>query len=150
MFRSLFPIARRASERFDPFFALQRDMGRLFENDFRDVAGPAVLAPSMDIKETDKGIQVEAELPGVEEKDLQVTYNGGVLTIKGEKKAEKETEKSGYHLSERSYGSFVRSLSIDDVDANRIEASFKNGVLKVMLPRQATAATKTIEVKASK
>lgn len=158
MLRSLFPVTRRQLGRLDdPFFSLQRSMNRLFEETFKDLPatageGALPLVPSIDVKETDKAVQIEAELPGVDEKDVQVTYNSGVLTIKGEKKAEKEQTKAGYHLSERSYGSFFRSLTVDDVDADKIEANFAKGVLKVTLPKApaAQAKMKTIEIKTSK
>ncbi len=158
MLRSLFPVTRRQLGRFDePFSSLQRSMNRLFEETFKDLPVStadvsATLVPSVDVKETDKAVEIQAELPGVDEKDVQVTYKDGVLTIKGEKKAEKEETKGGYHLSERSYGSFFRSLTIDDVDADKIEASFAKGVLKVTLPKApaAESKTKTIAIKTSK
>lgn len=158
MLRSMFPLSRREFGRADdPFLALQRSMNRMFDDAFRGVPaltgnGSAPLAPSIDVKETDKAVEVEVELPGVDEKDVQVTYSGGVLTIKGEKKAEKEETKGGYHLSERSYGSFFRSLTIDEVDADKIEATFAKGVLKLTLPKaqSAQAKTKKIEIKAAK
>jgi HSP20 family protein len=154
MFRSLIPFTRRAD---DSFLSLQREMNRLFDDAFRGLpimAGDAntkALAPSMDVKETDKAIEVQAELPGVDQKDVDVTYADGVLTIKGEKKVEKEESKAGYHLSERSYGSFFRSLAIDEVDPDKIEARFDNGVLTVKLPKvpAAQAKTKKIEIKAN-
>lgn len=154
MFRSLVPFTRRAD---DPFLSLQREMNRLFDDAFRGLPaiagnGKALLAPSMDVKETDKAVQVTAELPGVDQKDVEVTYADGALIIKGEKKAEKEETKAGYHLSERSYGSFFRSMAIDDVDADKIDAKFDKGVLTVTLPKvpAAQAKTKKIEVKAAK
>src|ERR1700758_4408673 len=108
MFRSLLPFARTDLARSDdPFASLQRQMNRLFDDAFTGYAPaprgstPAMLAPSIDVKETDKAIEVEAELPGVDEKDVQVTLEDNVLTIKGEKKAEKEESKKGYYMSER-------------------------------------------------
>jgi HSP20 family protein len=153
MFRSLVPFARRSDE---SFMSLQREMNRLFDDALRGlpaISGDgkvATLAPSMDVRETDKAIEVQTELPGVDQKDVDVTYAKGVLTIKGEKKAEKEEKKAGYHLSERSYGSFFRSVQIDDVDADKIGAKFENGVLTVTLPKLAAAqtTTKKIEIKA--
>jgi HSP20 family protein len=154
MFRSLVPFQRRSD---DPFYALQREMSRIFDDALRGL--PAVnggikpmLSPSIDLKENDKSIQVQAELPGVNEKDVEVTYANGVLSIKGEKKVEKEEGKAGYHVSERSYGSFVRAFTVDDVDAEKIEAKFDKGVLTVTLPKlpAAQATTKKIEVKAGK
>ncbi len=152
MFRALLPVQPSRS---NPFAALQHDMNRLLESSFHDMVLPAsdrvFLTPSMDVKETEKAIEVATELPGVDQKDVTVTYAEGVLTIKGEKKAEKEEMESGYHLSERSYGSFMRSLHIDDVAADKIEASFNNGVLKVVLPKvpPAQSKAKTIAIKPS-
>lgn len=158
MFRSLLPSGRRELARADePFAALQRNINRMFDDTFRawpTFAGKDVgsVVPSMDVKETDTAFEVTVELPGVEQKDLQVTYANGDLTIKGEKKSEKTESKEGYQLSERSYGSFLRSLSIDEVDADKIEAGFGNGVLKVTLPKapSARAKAKTITIKSSK
>jgi HSP20 family protein len=153
MFRSLVPFSRRTDE---PFVSLQREMNRLFEDALRGLPAisgdaKAAMAPSMDVKETDNAIEVQTELPGVDQKDVDVTYANGVLAIKGEKKAEKEDKKAGYHLSERSYGSFYRSVQIEDVDADKIAAKFDKGVLTVTLPKLAAAqaSTKKIEIKAS-
>jgi HSP20 family protein len=153
MFRSLVPFSRRSDE---SFMSLQREMNRLFDDALRGlpaISGEgkvAALAPSMDVKETDKAIEVQTELPGVDQRDVDVTYANGVLTIKGEKKAEKEEKKTGYHLSERSYGSFYRSIQIDDVDSDKIAARFDKGVLTVTLPKLASAqaSTRKIEIKA--
>jgi HSP20 family protein len=152
MFRSLAPLSRRTDE---PFVSLQREMNRLFDDALRGLPailgdGKAAMAPSMDIKETDKAIEVQTELPGVDQKDVDVTYANGVLTIKGEKRAETEEKKAGYHLSERSYGSFYRAVQIDDVDADKIAAKFDKGVLTVTLPKLAAAqaSTKKVEIKA--
>lgn len=139
------------------FVSLRQEMNWLFDDAFRGLPGfpangPALLAPSIDVKETDKAIEIQAELPGVDQKDVEVSYANGVLTIKGEKKAEKEESQAGYRFSERSYGSFLRSFSIDDVDADKIAASFDKGVLKVTLPKAPAAAAKTkkIEIKTGK
>ncbi len=160
MLRSLLPFSRRAElSRFDdPFTYFQREMNRLFDEAFTPAA-PAgnggrapMLAPSVDVKETDKTIEVEAELPGVDEKDIQVTLEDDVLTIKGEKKLEKEESKKGYYMSERSYGSFFRSITLPaGIEADKINATFAKGVLKISLPKPTTAQAKTkkIEVKAA-
>lgn len=158
MFRSLIPPKQANVLRPDePFLALQRSINRMFDDAFRgwqalpENEGRSVM-PSVDVKETDRAVEFTAELPGVDEKDVHVTYAAGVLTIKGEKKAEREEDRDGYKLSERSYGSFMRSMGIDDVDADKIDASFANGVLKVTLPKSASAKsrTKIIEIKTSK
>lgn len=109
----------------DPFGALRSEMDRLFDSfmgglpTFPSMFGPTgtrgfALMPSLDVKETDKEIAVEAELPGLDEKDVSLTIANGVLTIQGEKKLEHEEEKENYHVMERRYGSFQRSLRIPD------------------------------------
>ena len=159
MFRSMIPLGRRAeaARNDDPFQAFQREMNRLFDTTVGGYLAPSngngahLLAPSMDVKETDKAIEVEAELPGVDEKDIQVTLDNDMLTIKGEKKAQKEESKKDYYMSERSYGSFLRSLQLPaGVDAGKVNATFAKGVLKVVLPKPAGAESKTkkIDIKA--
>jgi HSP20 family protein len=106
--------------------------------------------PAVDVTQTDKGYEVTAELPGVEEKDIDVKLANGVLTIKGEKRDEKEEKKEGYYVHERSFGSFERSFQVPEgVDTDNVSASFKKGVLTVILPKSAEAqkAEKKIEVK---
>ena len=153
-----------------PFENLRREIDRLFD-DFDGGVWRAPLArsmfdiqpfwqrqasfaalPAVDVAETDKAYEITAELPGLDEKNVEVKVAGGVLTIKGEKQEEKEEKKKDYYLSERSYGSFQRSFQVPDgVDADKIEANFKNGVLTVTLPKSAEAqkAEKKIEVKAA-
>jgi HSP20 family protein len=108
--------------------------------------------PAVDVAETDKAYEVTAELPGMDEKNIEVKFGDGVLTIKGEKKDEKEEKKKDYYLSERSYGSFQHSFQVPDgVDTDKIEATFKKGILTVALPKSADAqeAAKKIDVKAA-
>ena len=137
----------------DPFGALRSEMDRLFDSftgglpTFPRVFGSSgarglALMPSMDVKETDKEISIEAELPGLDEKDVSLTIQNGVLTIEGEKKFEHEEEKENYHVMERRYGGFQRSLRIPDtVNEDKIEARFDKGVLKVVLPKRPEAAS---------
>lgn len=155
--RSLMPIGRdRSVARSDnPFVSLQREIDRLFD-DFTagfpalSTRGGAELLPSVDVTETDKQIEITAELPGLEEKDVQVNFADNVLTIRGEKKAEKEEKDKTYRLVERSYGSFMRSLELPEgVDADAIKASIDKGVLKVTVPKPAPAQVKKIDVKAA-
>jgi HSP20 family protein len=104
----------------------------------------------MDVRETDKEIVVEAELPGIDEKDVSLSLQDGVLTIRGEKKHEHEEEKENYRVSERRYGSFQRAMRLPDtVDENKVEASFNNGVLTASLPKRPEAIGKqrTIPIK---
>ena len=106
--------------------------------------------PAVDVAETANGYEITAELPGIEEKNVEVKYADGTLTIKGEKKDEKEEKKENYYLSERSYGSFQRSFRVPEgVDPDKVEASFKNGVLTVTLPKTPVAQKKEkrIEIK---
>jgi HSP20 family protein len=150
-----------------PFESLRREIDRLFEDfdgglwparsrrsffDMAPFSGPARAAPAVDFAETDKGYEVTAELPGMDEKDIEVKFADGVLTIKGEKQDEKEEKKKDYYLHERSYGSFHRALQLPNgIDEDKIEATFKKGVLKVTLPKSAEAqkAEKKIAVKAA-
>ena len=107
-----------------------------------DVAFSAV--PAVDIVEKDTGYTVTTELPGVAEGDIDVKFSDGMLTITGEKREEKEEKKKDYFLSERRYGSFKRSFRVSDgIDADKIEAIFKNGVLTVTLPKTAEAQKKS-------
>lgn len=130
-----------ARDSFDPFLTLHREMNRLFDDVFRGFGSPA-LAPSMEgrfawpkveLSETDKALTVSADLPGMTEKDVQVEIANGVLTIRGEKKAEHKGE--GRYFSERYYGAFERQIPLDDVQEDKVEATFKNGVLTVSLPK---------------
>ena len=106
--------------------------------------------PHMDVKETDKEIVVEAELPGIDDKDISLSLQDGVLTIRGEKKLARDEEKENYRMMERRHGSFQRSVRLPDtVDEDKVEASFDNGVLKVSLPKRPEAIGKqrTIPIK---
>jgi HSP20 family protein len=161
--RSLIPIGRErdvARRDINPFASLQREVDRLLEDFGRGFPAFSVSAfpsfgkqemmPSMDVTETDKEIELTAELPGLEEKDVQVNFADDVLTIRGEKKAEKEEKDKNYQLVERSYGSFARSLELPaGIDPNGIKASIAKGVLKVTVPKPAPAQTKKVEVKSA-
>ena len=106
----------------------------------------------MDIAETEKAYEITAELPGMSESDVEVVASNGGLTIKGEKKEEKEEKKKDYYLSERRYGSFERRMQIPEgVDADKIDATFKKGVLTVTLPKkpEGQKPAKTISVRAA-
>jgi HSP20 family protein len=109
-------------------------------------------APAVDIIESEKAYEITAELAGMDEKNIEVKLADGGLTIKGEKQEEKEEKKKDYYLSERHFGSFERSFQLPDgVDTNKIEATFRQGVLKVTLPKtpEAQKAEKKITVKAA-
>jgi len=134
------------------FESLRREMDRLFDSFSRGFGMPSLwdgfevgvggfTSPRLDVAETDSGYEVSVELPGIEQKDIEVTVANGVLTIKGEKKAESESREKGRLHAERSYGAFQRSLSLPaDADEGRIEAAFKNGVLRLTIEK--TAETK--------
>ncbi len=155
--RSLLPIGREsapARRESSPFGTLQREIDRLFDDFSRGFAGSGngwstqALVPSMDVTETDKQIEITAELPGLEEKDVKVNVADGVLTISGEKKAEKEEKDKNYRMVERSYGAFSRTLELPDgVDPNAIKAALTKGVLKVSIPKPAPAQVKNVEIK---
>lgn len=106
--------------------------------------------PSVDIVEDDKEYLVKAELPEVKKEDVKVTVENGVLTITGERKFEKEEKDKKYHRIERSYGNFLRSFALPEgADGSKVNAEFKEGVLKVHLPKNEKAKQKTVEVKIS-
>jgi HSP20 family protein len=109
----------------------------------------SVMVPDLDVHESDMSMTIEVELPGVAEKDVSVTFSNGYLTIKGEKKTEREEKKENYYLAERSFGSFERSLRLPDtLDESKIEARFEKGVLKITAPKrpEAQKAERKIEI----
>lgn len=128
----------------DPFLALYREMNRLFDEVWNGFGFSPVSAydhygaPSVDLVETDEGFRLSAELPGVDGKDIEVLLTEDTLTIRGEKKSEDESRER--RVGERVYGKFERRISLpDEVEADKVEASFKNGVLSVRLPRSGKA-----------
>ena len=126
-------------------------MDRFFENFSGDApAARSTWYPSVDISESDEGIAVVAEIPGMKAEDIQVTVANGVLTIEGEKKEVREETQKQVHRVERTYGSFRRAFRLSTaVNADKISASYKDGVLSLSLPKAEAAKTKQIEVKAS-
>jgi HSP20 family protein len=152
--KSLIPVGRDRTGT-NPFMSLQREIDRLFDDfssgfpSFTD-NGATALMPSMDVTETDKEIEISAELPGLEEKDVQVNVADNLLTIRGEKKAEKEQKDKNHRLVERSYGLFERTLELPDgVNTDAIKASISKGVLKVTVPKPVPAQAKKIDVKSA-
>lgn len=131
----------------DPFFSLQREMNRLFDDTLRGFGGltgsaqqqpGGILEARMNVSETDRELRISAELPGVDEKDVEVTLDGDLLTIRGEKNFEQERggEDERYHFVERAYGSFQRSVQLPyAVKADDVRAEFQNGVLTLTLPK---------------
>jgi HSP20 family protein len=143
-------------EAFDPFLTLHREMNRIFDDVFRGfgplgrVSSPVMEGqfawPRLELSETDKAVTVSAELPGLSENDVQVEMANGVLSIRGEKKAERSDESK--FVSERYYGSFERQIPLDGVEEGKAQADFKNGVLTVTLPKseQSTRDVKRIAI----
>lgn len=142
--------------RYEPWSVLnqlQNEMNRLFDpsrtfanGDVADIATSEWL-PAVDIKEEPQRFLIRADIPGVKAEDLDVTMEHGVLTIKGERRAEKKEEKSGYHRVERAYGTFYRRFSLPDTaDANLISAKLNEGVLDVEIPKQEKVQPRRINV----
>lgn len=154
-FRDMIPWSKQpqlapSREVFDPFLTLHREMNRLFDDAFRGFgsfgslsrAGSPLMEgqfgwPKMEVTETDKEVTVSAELPGLDQKDVQVEIANGVLSISGEKRAERGGE--GKLFSERYYGAFQRQIPLDGVEADKAQADFRNGVLTVTLPKSEQA-----------
>jgi HSP20 family protein len=151
---------------FSPVTQLRQDIDRIFDHAFRGLGFPpfggdrlfsspiagGMLKPTLDVGATDKEYSITIEIPGVDERDVKLEITGNTLTIRGEKKQEKEERERDYYCVERSYGSFQRVLSLpDDVDQERVEAKFAKGVLTVSLPRKTMpqSEVKRIEVKRS-
>ena len=134
-------------EPMSPFLTLHREMNRLFDDAFRSFDAPTLFGgmsnwPSIEVAETDKELRVSAELPGLEEKDVEVLLADGALTIRGEKKSEVNDQER--HFSERFYGSFERRIPVDwEVEPDKVKANFRNGVLDVTIPKSAKAQQKS-------
>jgi HSP20 family protein len=160
-------LPAKPSERsWHPFESLRREIDRLFD-DFQpfgnrspfarvmsglDLASNAWFAPAFDMTEQNGAFAISAELPGIDEKNIELKVANGILTVKGEKSEEKKEEEKDYYLSERRYGSFQRSFELPaGVDADKIEASFSKGVLNIKLPKTADAikSEKKIDIKAA-
>lgn len=140
-----------------PMLALQTEINHLFDDFFRgfglrhfdDAFG--AFEPQLDVSETDHALNVTAELPGMDENDIDVSLTGQTLTIRGEKKTEKEDKGKKYYHLERAYGTFRRQISLPcEVEANKVEATFKKGILAITLPKsvEAQKQRKLIPIKA--
>jgi len=166
--RSLLPFfsrnwpLSRSNEDTDPLMGFRREMNRLFDDALRGFGMPSLLGPAfgrmsmgtlmpqIDVSESDHEIQVTAELPGIDEKDVEVILADHMLTIRGEKKAEREQKDRDYHLMERSHGTFSRSLPLPfAADPSQVKAAFKNGVLTVTIqkPKEVLEKQHRIEVR---
>jgi len=134
--------------------SIRDEMDRLFDEFFGKTSerfglevGEGVWSPDVDISETDNEIIVSAELPGVKKDDIKITLQENVLTLRGEKRQEKETKDENFHRVERCYGAFQRSFTLPaTVDAKSIKASYKDGVLKIRLPKVEEAKKKEIPI----
>lgn len=170
------PVKRKSSPKkvegqstsWHPIDALRREIDRLFENFNGGILGSSAgrgtrdldlfrgfdlaASPAMDISEKKGSYEISAELPGMDENNIELNISDGMLTIAGEKTNERKEEEEGYYFQERHYGSFRRSVRVpDDVNVDKIDARFQKGVLKVTLPRKPGSATpkKKIDVKAA-
>ena len=133
---------------------LEKDIFDRFERLFEDFALPSLFeereawVPAFDVIENDKEYVLTAELPGIDPKDIDITISNGILTIKGEKKREEENKGEGYYFMERRYGAFQRSFRIpEEIKVDEVDATYKNGVLKLVLPKAEVNNVKKIEIK---
>jgi len=158
--KSLIPFGKKnievRREEENPFAMMQREMNRVFDSFNRNWGLGAFpeftgsFMPRLDVTEDAKAFTVTAELPGMSEKEIDLSISGDTLTIRGEKKEEKEDKNKNYYYSERSYGTFMRSIPLPrQVETDKVSASFKKGILTITLPKTATAmeSTKKIDVK---
>lgn len=138
---------------------LQDEMNKLFDfsisrafgnNSSKDTLFQSNWGPAVDVYESDDDFLVKADLPGMEKNDIDISVHDGILTIKGEKKLEKEYKDKSYIRAERYYGSFTRSIEIpSEVDAEKVKASYKNGVLELLIPKKEEAKPKQIKIEVS-
>ncbi len=135
-------------------FSLHNEMGRIFGDAFGSQEGgtdteETYWIPTVDISETENGYEIRAELPGVSEDDVNVSVTDNLLTVKGEKRQEAETEGKNYHRVERRYGSFQRSFTLPrHIETDAINAEFKEGVLTLGIPKAEVAKPTEISIKA--
>jgi HSP20 family protein len=132
-----------------PFSAMRREMDRIFDelSGGSSASATRCAAPRMSVSETDTSVEIEAELPGVDEKDIEVALNDDVLTIKGEKRMEREEQQKDYYHQERTFGRFARSITLPfDPDPKTVKTLFAKGVLKITLPKSAAVKQQTIKI----
>ena len=140
-----------------PLVRLRDEMDNLFERFFGEGWAPSALrdwtggmGPLLDMSETESDIAIKAELPGVDPKDVDIRIEGNMLTIRGEKKQEKDERQKDYHRVERRYGGFQRTIQLPaSIDANKVDASYKDGILTVKISKRADAKPKKIDVRSS-
>jgi HSP20 family protein len=161
--RDLAPWRRQGVQPYqvrDPFTSFRREMDRLFDDFFAPAEGRSfapstraaegMIMPSVDVHETDQAYTVTAELPGIDPKDVELRLDDNALTLRGEKRSERSDNEGGRRYSERTFGRFERTIPFSaDVEADRVEANFENGVLKVVMPKSSHAREKSrrIEIK---
>ncbi len=136
---------------FGEFDRIRREMDQLWESlserPGRKGGEEGEWLPALDISETKDDYVVKAEIPGIDPKDIDISLSDGMLTIKGQKKQEKEEKEENYHLIERSYGSFIRSIPLaGEIQSEKIKAEYKNGILKIVLPKSEKAKQKEIKI----
>jgi HSP20 family protein len=145
---ALLPVRRREGER-GSLARLHDEMDDLFKDFFGDWDGPfwgRTHWPALDVAENENEFTVKAEVPGCKAEDIDISVHGNILTISGEKKQEKEEKGKGYRHTERSYGTFRRDLNLaSEVDSNKVEATYKDGILSIRLPK--TEKTKAVKIK---
>jgi HSP20 family protein len=130
-----------------PVFGLRREMNRLFDDMLTRTTPSNAWAPPVDVREDDREIALSVELPGVKPEDVEVTCDNGLLSIHGQKNAERKEDEGEYHLVERSYGTFTRSFRLPKgVDDSKITADFEHGVLHVHVPKAALPQPKKIQI----
>jgi HSP20 family protein len=134
------------------FERMKREMDKLWDSFFERrpvrIEEETEFLPALDLAETDNELVVKCEVPGLEPKDIDISLSDRMLTIRGEKKQEREERKADYHLVERSYGAFTRSVQLPtEVQSDKISASYKNGILKINLPKSEEAKKKEIKIK---
>jgi HSP20 family protein len=142
--------------KWDPFkdlLSLQDRMNRLFDESVRNVKpgdealSSAIWSPAVDIYETDDEVVVKAELPEVDQKDIDIQIENNTITLRGERKFNKETKKENFHRIERAYGAFSRSFTLPGtIDQERIRADYKDGILKISMPKREETKPKQIKV----
>lgn len=149
----MLPSLWKSGEKF-PMMGLRRDIDRLFEDFFEERLPVALWGdgkgqlPALDVRETDEALIVEAELPGLKPNEFEVKVEEGVLSIKAERKQEKDEKTKNYHRIERQYGRMERKLAIPaNVEADKADATYKDGVLTVTLPKKPGAKSKTVVIK---
>jgi len=144
--RMLVPMRCATPAPWSAFRELEDQLDRLW-NGVRSESGKSSWAPAVDVHETETGYELEADLPGMNKEDIDVSLVDGILKIKGARKNEKETKEKGYHRVERSYGEFERTFQLpDSVNAEAVKAEFNKGVLHITLPKREEAKPKQIQV----